>query len=115
MRANVQYIPFLVVDQLWKLDRMRWFSHRRRTGGRHNCITYLLMDVVAWLTATPATRAMLKVLFQTFTARRAPENRAPEDRSRKMPHFVVFFVSGDLDLWPLTPNSNSGEIFVHFT
>jgi len=34
---------------------MRWFYHRRRTGGRHNCITYLLTDVVAWTTATPAT------------------------------------------------------------
>jgi len=34
---------------------MRWFYHRRRTGGRHNCITYLLTDVVAWPTATPAT------------------------------------------------------------
>jgi len=31
---------------------MRWFSHRRRTGGRHNCITCLLTDVVAWPTAT---------------------------------------------------------------
>jgi len=29
---------------------MRWFSHRRRTGGRHNCITYILTDVVAWPT-----------------------------------------------------------------
>ena len=112
MRANVQYIPFLVVDQLWKLDRMRWFSHRRRTGGRHNCITYLLMDVLAWITP-----AMLKMLSQTFTARRAPENRAPEDRSRKMPHFVVFLslVTLTFDLWPLTPNSNFGEIFVQFT
>jgi len=33
---------------------MRWFSHRRRTGGRYNCITYLLTDVVAWPTATIA-------------------------------------------------------------
>jgi len=23
-----------------QLDIMRWFSHRRKTGGRHNCITY---------------------------------------------------------------------------
>jgi len=38
-----------------ELDSMRWFSHRRRTGGRHNCITYLLMDVVAWPTATLTT------------------------------------------------------------
>ena len=36
-------------------NRMRWFSHRRRSGRRHNCITYLLTDVVAWPTATPAT------------------------------------------------------------
>jgi len=25
-----------------KLDSMRWFSRMGRTGGRHNCITYLL-------------------------------------------------------------------------
>ena len=31
---------------------MRWFSHQRKTGGRHNCITILLTDVVAWPTAT---------------------------------------------------------------
>jgi len=37
-----------------KLDSMRWFSHRRRSGGRHNCITYLVTDVVAWPGSTPA-------------------------------------------------------------
>ena len=58
------------------LESMRWFSHRRRTGGRHNCITYLLTDVVVWPTAT-------------FT-RSAPE---------KMPHFVVFCPWWP---WPLT-------------
>jgi len=26
---------------------MRWFSHWRRTGRRHSCITYLLTDVEA--------------------------------------------------------------------
>jgi len=25
-----------------ELESMRWFSHRSRTGGRRNCITYLL-------------------------------------------------------------------------
>jgi len=25
------------------VDSMRWFSHRCRTGGRQNCITYLLL------------------------------------------------------------------------
>jgi len=34
---------------------------------------------------------------QTYTARKAPEDRARQDRSRKIPHFV-FFVPGDLDL-----------------
>jgi len=34
---------------------MRWFSHRRRTDGRRNCITYLLANVVAWPAATPST------------------------------------------------------------
>jgi len=37
-----------------QLDSTHWFSHWRRTGGRHNCITYLLTDVMAWPTATPA-------------------------------------------------------------
>jgi len=36
-----------------KLDSMCWFSHRHRSGRQQNCITYLLTDVVAWLTATP--------------------------------------------------------------
>jgi len=30
-----------------------------------------------------------------------------------MPHFV--FAPGDLDIWPSTPNSNSGDIFVKCT
>ena len=34
---------------------MHWFSHLRRTTGRHNCITYLLSDAVAWPIAMPAT------------------------------------------------------------
>jgi len=38
-----------------ELDSTRWFSHRCRTGGRHDCITYLLTDVVACPTARPAT------------------------------------------------------------
>jgi len=33
-----------------KLDSMRWFSHRRRTGGRHNCITYTVSKNVPHLT-----------------------------------------------------------------
>jgi len=50
----------------------------------------LLTDVVAWPTATPAMPAMLKMFSQTYTARKDPGDRAPEDRSRKIPHFVVF-------------------------
>jgi len=46
-------------DKLIKLDSMRWFSHQHRTGGLHNCITYLLMDVVAWPTATPTSISFL--------------------------------------------------------
>ena len=73
---------------IWmKLDSMRWFSHRRRTGGRHNCMTYLLTDVV---------------------------DRAPEDRSRKMPRFVVFCPWWP---WPLIPKFELGWDFctVHIT
>jgi len=49
-------------------------------------------DVVAWPTATPA---MLKMFPQTHIAHKAPEDRAREDRSPKMPNFVLL---GDLDL-----------------
>jgi len=42
-------------DAETKLDSMRWFSHRRRTGGADDTTTYLPTDVVEWPTATPAT------------------------------------------------------------
>jgi len=48
-------MQFIYFSSNMKLDSMRWFSHRRRTGRRHNCITYLLADVVTWPTATPHT------------------------------------------------------------
>jgi len=96
-----------------KLHSMRWFSHQHRTSGRHNCITYLLMDIVAWPTATPAMPAMLKMFCQTYTACKAPKDHAREDRSRKSATLCHFFVFVDLDFWP--PNSNSGEIFVQCT
>jgi len=87
-----------------KLDSMRWFSHWCRTGGRHNCITYLLMDIVVWPTAT---HAMLKMFSQTYKyIRRTQGPRGPHPRRplpKKMLHFVVFFVTADLDLWHLTP------------
>jgi len=47
--SSVIYISYLQVDST------HWFYHWRRTGGRHNCITYLLADVVARPSATPAT------------------------------------------------------------
>jgi len=52
---RISAVIFCPAEFLGKVDSMRWFSHRRGTGGRHNCITYLLTDVVAWLTATSAT------------------------------------------------------------
>ena len=40
-----------------------------------------------------------------------PEDRASEDRSRKMPHFLVFFVPGDLDLLTFDPKFELGRDF----
>jgi len=58
-----------------RLDSMRWFSHRRRTGGRHSCVTYLLTAVVAWPTATPATPAMLTDVFPNTHRTQGPRGR----------------------------------------
>jgi len=56
-----------------KLDSMGWFSHRRRSGGRHNCITYL--------------RAPKDCSPQKNSERGPrPRGRLPN----KMPHFVLF-------------------------
>jgi len=54
-----------------KLDSMRWFSHRRRNGGHHNCITYLLTGVVAWPTATPASPTSVWWFFCVVTPQTA--------------------------------------------
>jgi len=81
--------------KFWKfilLDSMRWFSHRRRSGGRHNC-TYLYLRA-------PEDRSQKKT---------SHEDRAPKDDSA----LIRFFVPGDLDLWPW--HSNSNEVFVHCT
>jgi len=74
-----------------KLDIMRWFSHWRRTGGRHNCITYWRM----WW-------------------------RGPLPHLLRPHSFVDFFANdsanrhilgcGDPGVGPMTPNSNTGEI-----
>ena len=50
---------------------MHWFSHWRRTGGRHNCITYLLTDVLAWPTATLATPTSVCWFFCVVTQQTA--------------------------------------------
>jgi len=93
-----------------KLDTMRWFSHRRRTGGRNNCTSYLLMDIVSWPTATPAATVMLKI-FPKHT----PHARPPWPLSKKCRtlSFFLSLVTLTFDLW--FPYSNSGEIFVHCT
>jgi len=54
-----------------QLDSMRWFPHRRGTGGRHSCITYLLTDVVPWPTATPATPTCVCWYFSVVTQQTA--------------------------------------------
>jgi len=78
---------------------MRWFSHRRQSGGRHNCITYLrASEDRSWKNAARGPR---------------PRGRLPN----KIPHFFVFFVPGDLDLWALTSTFELGRDFctVHLT
>ena len=87
-------------------------------------------------------RLELKLFYQTYTARKPPSactvvTLSPPDAPQwyslllraaygAVAHALLcnvlsmgmtqqFFVLGDLDLWPLTPNSNSGETFVHIT
>ena len=51
---------------IWQLDSKRWFSHRRWTGGRHNCISYLLTrtkdDLFCWSSWSPADRELDSVM-----------------------------------------------------
>ena len=77
---------------------MNCFSKLRRTGGRHNCITYLLTDIVAWPTAMPATLAMLKMFSQTYMIHRTQVARGPLPEI--IPDFVVIFIPGELDYCP---------------
>jgi len=78
---------------------MRWFSHRRKSGGRHNCITYL---------RTSEDRSRKKCRTRT-----APQRTTPEQNSA----LFRFFVPGDLDLWALTSTFELGRDFctVHIT
>ena len=63
-------------------DSMCWFSHWCRTGGRHNCITYLLMDVVELPTAMPTSVCW----------------------------FFAHWLSKSPQVGPMTPNSNYHQI-----
>jgi len=74
-----------------KLDSMRWFSHRRRTGGRHNCITYLLTDVVPYL--------------------QCPHSFVDFLRSDSASLHILGCGRGP-GMGHMAPNSNSDEIFV---
>jgi len=112
---SLSHTVFWLLDQFMELDSMRWFSHRRRTGRWHNCNTYLLTDVVAWPTATPATPAMLN-MFSHHTLHARPPERTAAARTapEKMPHFVVF---SPWSPWPLTPKFELGRDFctMHLT
>jgi len=68
--AFIDYYALVCYHRL-TLDSMRWFSKRRRTGGRRNWITYLLMDVVTWPTATPATLRSVYWFFCVVTQQTA--------------------------------------------
>jgi len=45
----------------YQLDSMRWFSHRRRSGGRHNSITYLRFRKNATRGPRPRRRLPIKM------------------------------------------------------
>jgi len=83
-RTAIKHHAFTIT----KLDSMCWFSDCLRTGGWHNYITYL-----------------------------CPPRTTPEKNAARRPHprgqlwkkccTLLFFVPGDLDLWPW--HSNSGD------
>ena len=83
---NVHFQPS--VNQL---DSMRRFSHRCSPSPPGGHATVLS---VATCCVRPTAHALLCIVNGDDSA------------------VFRFFVPGDLDLWPLTPNSNSGEIFV---
>ena len=59
-----------------------------------------------------AMPAMLNIFSQTYTACKDPEDQAREHRSpQKCCTFGRFFVSGDLDLWSLTPKFEHRQDF----
>ena len=70
-----------------QLHSMRWFSHRRRTGGRYNCTTYLLSRL-------PRPHPFVDFFAVTQQA-------------------ATFLRCGDPGVGLMIPNSNLGEIFVH--
>jgi len=69
-----------------KLDSMCWFFHQRSHA--------------------PEDHSRKKCWMRT-----APQRTTPEQKCRNF----SFSVPGDLDLWPLTQNSNSGQILVQCT
>jgi len=82
-----------------KLNSMRWFSHRRRTGGRHNCTTPPCSHEMG----PSAAAARCLHLQRAHTVRYAPGGVCSSMR--------VFLsqVTLTFDLWPR--RSNSGDIF----
>jgi len=76
---------------------MGWFSHRRRSGGRYNCNTYL---------RAPRTASEKKCRTRTAPQRATPEQNAA--------HFRFFCPRWP---WPLTLTFDVGQDFctVHLT
>jgi len=73
-----------------KLYSMRWFYHRRRSGGRQ----------LHYLFTRPRGPFPKKWRTRTTPQRTTPEKNAA---------LFSFFVPGDLGLWPLTPKFELGR------
>ena len=67
-----------------KLDSMRWFSHRRRTGGRHFVLFLFLMTLIfdlyarirtraRFLYSAPSRQGLRKILRVSWTAKKTNE------------------------------------------
>jgi len=76
---------------------MRWYSHRRRTGGRHNCISYLLKDVlpVAWQSVAYCHAYHAHIRLLIFLHNDSVNRR--------------ILGCGDQGVWPITPKFELGR------
>jgi len=102
-KCNKSIAKFLACNNNSRLkttvDSMRWFSHRRRTGGRHP-------------KTPPGSYEMGQSAAAARCLQRAHTLRTHPGVSAALSAFSSLMTL-TFDLWP--PNSNSGEIFLQCT